>query len=164
MAAASSLPYETKNGGSLIASLYYYEYSDGSATAVNGLNYKDTRNTWYKYKDYRSAADDIADTELDIISGGLFGVADALWAAHRGGQLITFTLIKKIFKELWGAIPAIGTIYTVWDYIDKCIVASDLYKKASIYGWYYDSFDKSWYYFNSSTGEKVDGWKKIGSY
>lgn len=124
-----ALKKETGSGGSHIAALRWIEYNDGSATAIDGTKYKYTKKTQWQYRDFRSAANSVVTAEKAILTGGLSAVVDAVWAAVKKGELLSWKLIKKIFGALGKAIPGVGTIITVYTYVDTCKTASDLFKK-----------------------------------
>jgi hypothetical protein len=121
----STLANYNYSGGSYIASIYYdYNTRYNYAHAVNGGKAKETKPTVWQFRDFIAAADNIKKEERDIATFGLIGVADAVWAAVKKGDLLSYTLIKKVFSRMAKAVPVIGTIMTIYSYISTCRTAS----------------------------------------
>lgn len=124
---AAAVKYQ--EGGSYIADIRYRIFTNGTAEASIGKNYKNTSYTNYKFRDFKAAADNIVSEEKNIITGGLAGIADAIAAAVRGGQMISMTLIKTIFKQAGKAIPVFGTLLIIYNYGKAVYNAVQAYKK-----------------------------------
>ncbi|WP_246941848.1 hypothetical protein [Bacillus pinisoli] len=89
------------SGGSYIAAVRYITYSDGDATAIYGSSYKYTRSTDGDFKVFKVYANDLRQKEAEMTYiGGAIAIADAVVEAVRGGQLLSFTLIKTVAKKL----------------------------------------------------------------
>ncbi|WP_431803402.1 hypothetical protein [Halobacillus andaensis] len=115
----SAASYVTSSGGSYVADIRWKQYSDGDAVAIIPTDHKFTRTTNYKYRDFRAAANNVRSAEYDIISLGITGLLDAVVAAVRGGDLLSWTVAKRIAGKFAKAIPGVGTIWTIITYSQK---------------------------------------------
>ncbi|MFB7641946.1 hypothetical protein [Peribacillus butanolivorans] len=112
-----ALGYLKSKGGSYVADMRYEIYSNGTAYAIGGgYKSKKTTSTNWKFRDFKAASDNIRSIEKNLITGGWLGVADAIAAAARKGQLISITLVKKLIKKAGKSIPLLGTVWTLYDY------------------------------------------------
>ncbi|WP_066172618.1 hypothetical protein [Bacillus marinisedimentorum] len=113
----STLAYYS-TGGSYIADTRYRIYSDGRATAImNGMSpyYKYTYKNNPNFIRFKGHADSLRSKEWGLISFGVVTVADNLIAAIRGGQALTWTLVKK----LAGSVLRVGIVsaaYSLFSY------------------------------------------------
>ncbi|WP_342558546.1 hypothetical protein [Metasolibacillus sp. FSL K6-0083] len=118
----------SKSGGSYIADVRWIEYSSGTAYAIaGGTKSKSTTTTTWQYRDFKSAANAIVSAEKDIVSLGMIGLVDAVIAAVKGGELLSWTLIKKVAGQLGKAVPIAGTIATIYNYVSLYNKAQDAY-------------------------------------
>lgn len=118
------------SGGSYIADVRWKEYSNGYAHAIAGGNkVKYVKKTQWQYRDFKAAANELKGMERALLSGGVLGVTDALVAAFRKGEMLSWTLVKKVINQVGKGIPIVGTAYSVYQYGQKYFEAQDLYKK-----------------------------------
>lgn len=116
------------SGGSYIADIRWEESTKSNkATAIFGTKYKNTTKQQWQYRDFKAAANNVVAEEKSIATLGLIGVVDAVWVAVKGGDLLSWTLIKKIFGKLGKAVPVFGTLYTVYNYVSLCSDAKGKY-------------------------------------
>lgn len=119
---------EPTSGGSYIAAIRWEESkNNNTAYAIFGTKSKTTTKQQWQYRDFKAAANSIVTEEKSIATAGLGGVVDAVWAAVKGGDLLSWELIKKVFGKLGKAVPAVGTIITVYTYISLCLDAKEKY-------------------------------------
>ena len=119
---------EPTSGGSYIAAIRWEESkNNNTAYAIFGTKSKTTTKQQWQYRDFKAAANSIVTEEKSIATAGLGGVVDAVWAAVKGGDLLSWELIKKVFGKLGKAVPAVGTIITVYTYINLCLDAKEKY-------------------------------------
>jgi len=120
---------EPTSGGSYIAAIRWEESkNNNTAYAIFGTKSKTTTKQQWQYRDFKAAANSIVKEEISIATAGLGGVVDAVWAAVKGGDLLSWELIKKVFGKLGKAVPAVGTIITVYTYISLCLDAKEKYE------------------------------------
>ncbi|MEK3992677.1 hypothetical protein [Robertmurraya sp. FSL R5-0851] len=130
---ASSLRYQTGSGGSYIADTRWITYSDGSATAImNGQSpyYKYTKTGNDNFKIFKIYANDLKKKELELtVIGGALSVADALIDAIKSGKILSWTLLKTVSSKVLKSIPAVGTLYALWDYAGTYLDARTYYRR-----------------------------------
>ncbi|MFY0521601.1 hypothetical protein [Lysinibacillus sp. UGB7] len=116
------------SGGSYLADIRYTESkNNNNATAIFGTSSKNTTQTNWKFRDFKAAADNIVTEEKSLVTLGVAGVADAVWAAVKAGDLLSWEVIKKVFGKLGKAVPAIGTLVTIYTYVNLCLTAKEKY-------------------------------------
>lgn len=116
------------SGGSYIAAIRWEESpNNNNAYAIFGTMSKTTTKQQWQYRDFKAAANNIVDQERNLLLGGLGGVATAVWDAVKGGNLLSWELIKKIFTKLGKSIPVFGTILLVFTYVNLCLKAKEKY-------------------------------------
>ncbi|MFJ7666368.1 hypothetical protein ACIQXI_04630 [Lysinibacillus sp. NPDC097195] len=116
-------------GGSYIAAIRWEESpNNNNAYAIFGTMSKTTTKQQWQYRDFKAAANNIVAQEKVIITGGLIGVTSAVWNAVKGGNLLSWELIKKIFTKLGKSVPVVGTILNVFTYINLCLNAKEKYQ------------------------------------
>lgn len=107
---------EPTSGGSYIAAIRWEESkNNNTAYAIFGTKSKTTTKQQWQYRDFKAAANSIVTEEKSIATAGL------------GGDLLSWELIKKVFGKLGKAVPAVGTIITVYTYISLCLDAKEKY-------------------------------------
>ncbi|SIS39544.1 hypothetical protein [Salimicrobium flavidum] len=111
--------YVTSSGGSYIADVRWKQYSDGDAVAIIPTDSKFTRTKNYQYRDFKAAANNVRSAEYDIATLGITGLLDAVVAAVRNGELISWTAAKRIAGKFAKAVPGVGTIWTIISYSQK---------------------------------------------
>lgn len=117
------------SGGSYIAAIRWEESpNNNNAYAIFGTMSKTTTKQQWQYRDFKAAANNIVAQEKLIITGGLIGVTSAVWDAVKGGNLLSWELIKKIFNKLGKSVPVVGTILNVFTYINLCLNAKEKYQ------------------------------------
>lgn len=120
---------QTASGGSYIADIRWIEYSDKSATAINGKKYKYTKTNVWQYRDFRAAASSIKTSEVAFATAGISTVVDAVVAHWRKGNMISWELIKKVGKALGKGTLGVGTIASIAAYINTCKNAVTAFNK-----------------------------------
>ncbi|TKI68530.1 hypothetical protein FC756_10285 [Lysinibacillus mangiferihumi] len=116
------------SGGSYIAAIRWEESpNNNNAYAIFGTMSKTTTKQQWQYRDFKAAANNIVDQERGLLLGGLGGVATAVWDAVKGGNLLSWELIKKIFIKLGKGIPVVGTILLIFTYVNLCLSAKAKY-------------------------------------
>jgi len=127
----------TSKGGSYVSDTRWIQYSDGKVAAIQAggnpyVKYsKKGASDYYSYLGFKGKADDLKKAELGLISAGIITVADEIINALRGGQVLSFNLIKKIFKALGKNVPVIGTLWGLWSYGDTWLDARSYHRKMS---------------------------------
>lgn len=117
------------SGGSYIAAIRWEESSNNNkAYAIFGTMSKTTTKQQWQYRDFKAAANNIVTQEITIASAGLIGVATAVWDAVKGGNILSWELIEKIFTKLGKNTPVIGTILNIFTYVSLCINAKEKYQ------------------------------------
>lgn len=124
--------YQTASGGSKVAALWWEEYSDGYAYAIDYPKSKRIKTTVWQYRDFKAAANNIRTAEREMITLGVLGITDAVWAAVKKGELLSLTLLKKVAGKFAKAIPGLGTLYSMYTYVSLCITATNAYKKIPV--------------------------------
>lgn len=131
--AASAVKSQTGSGGSYVADTRWITYSDGSATAImNGQNpyYKYTRTNNANFAVFKVMASDLRKKEYELtIIGGAISVADSLIDALKSGKILSWTLLKTVSKKALKTIPAIGTLYLIYDYATTYLDARTYYRR-----------------------------------
>ncbi|WP_339258336.1 hypothetical protein [Lysinibacillus sp. FSL K6-3209] len=116
------------SGGSYIAAIRWEESpNNNNAYAIFGTMSKTTTKQQWQYRDFKAAANNIVDQERGLLLGGLGGVATAVWDAVKGGNLLSWELIKKVFIKLGKGIPVFGTILLIFTYVNLCLSAKGKY-------------------------------------
>jgi hypothetical protein len=131
--AASAVKSQTGSGGSYVADTRWITYSDGSATAImNGQNpyYKYTRTSNANFAVFKVMASDLRKKEYELTAiGGAITIADSLIDAIKSGKILSWTLLKTVSKKVLKSIPAIGTLYAIYDYATTYLDARTYYRR-----------------------------------
>lgn len=121
------------SNGSRIADYWYYDYDDRTSWATTGKRYKEVSSNNTGYRNYKDGVDNLRSEELSLISGGLTGLIEAVLDASKKGQEVTVSLVRQIAKSLGKAIPVLGEIWAIIDFISLAMDVDDLYDRILIY-------------------------------
>ncbi|MFJ7890014.1 hypothetical protein ACIQYL_18310 [Lysinibacillus xylanilyticus] len=118
-------------GGSYIADVRYRVFSNGVAEAImSGQNpyYKNTKKNNSNFIRFQGHADGLKSKELDLATFGIASLADDIIKALKAGNLLSWTLIKKVVN---GAIKIgpFGAALTLYQYGQDWLGARDYYRK-----------------------------------
>ncbi|WP_342558181.1 hypothetical protein [Metasolibacillus sp. FSL K6-0083] len=118
-------------GGSYVSDVRYRLFTDGTAEAIMiGQNpyYKNTTKTTANFIRFQGHADALKSKELDLVTFGVLGFADDIINALKAGNLLSWSLIKKI---VGGAVKVgpFGAALTIYQYGQEWLDAKEDYKK-----------------------------------
>lgn len=118
-------------GGSYIADVRYRVFSDGSAQAIMaGQNpyYKNTKKNNSNFIRFQGHADGLKSKELDLVTFGIASFADDIIKALKAGNLLSWSLIKKV---VGGAVKVgpFGAALTLYQYGKEWLGAREDYRK-----------------------------------
>lgn len=77
---------------------------------------KRTTTTSQKYKDFKRAANDVRQEELEFVGLGIIGIAEDVFRSVKNGKPMSLETIKKILKATGKKIPIAGTAYALFSY------------------------------------------------
>ncbi|WP_243291266.1 hypothetical protein [Bacillus sp. FJAT-47783] len=118
-------------GGSYIADVRYRISSDGSAQAImNGQKpyYKNTRKNNTHFIRFQGHADGLRSKERDLVTLGVASFADDIIKALRAGNVLSWSLIKKVVGTAVKVGP-FGAALTLYYYGKEWLGARDDYRK-----------------------------------
>ncbi|GAB0171816.1 hypothetical protein LSPCS325_52530 [Lysinibacillus sp. CTST325] len=118
-------------GGSYIADVRYRVFSNGSAEAImSGQKpyYKSTKKNNSNFIRFQGYADGLKSKEFELATAGMIGFADDIIKALKSGNLLSWTLIKKLVK---GAVKIgpFGIAYILYQYGQDWLGARDYYRE-----------------------------------